>query len=84
MTLCPTCNTTLYRKHDDSAKLTILRCPVCKVITAAGCSVWVKPGPGCVEQLVALKRQADENEARRQLFMEAPCDGTLWTDISLQ
>ena len=81
MTHCPTCHCKLLRKTDDAIKLTILRCSACKKISCEGLDVFITAGPGSVDQLVRLKAQADEEQARYQLFMEAPIGTAGWESV---
>lgn len=81
MTFCPTCHAKLLRKEDPAVNLTILRCSACKKITCEGLDVFILAGPGATDQLVQMKAQADEEQARYQLFMEAPIGTAGWESV---
>lgn len=79
-TLCPTCNNTLDRKHNEPLGEDILKCRVCRRFSLEGLSQWVTAVD--VQQLRKLAKQRDDDKARFQLFMESSIDHPMWTNIS--
>ncbi len=80
---CPTCHGPIVSRHDERLGCALLTCRACKRFSVPGSSQWITGGPGMLQQLIGIKEQIVEDEARMKLMMESPIEHPVWEDHSV-
>ncbi len=81
ITLCPTCNNTLDRKHLDSIGEDVLRCRVCRRWSVDGSATWLEAAD--IHRLRNMIKRRDDERRRDKEFLTSPITDPRWTQIYL-
>jgi hypothetical protein len=78
---CPTCHNPIIERHDDRLGCKLLACRTCRKYAAEGSDLWIDGGPGMLQQLIALRQRAVEDQRRHERMLNSPIEDPIWEQV---